>query len=550
MKFLKIMQENFISKLIAVFILSALSLAVCACSEKTPEQIAAENAKKTDIAVRRSKVFLFDEKPAQAIQMLEQVYQECGPSAILCEALADAYAQDGQLPSAAMFYDRAADLKNGDPELEINAAKCYEQSNLPDSAVKAYSKYLKSKPQDMVAWKAMAKCLEKQEKYQEALNAYLAALKAAGRNPTSAEAASIGVLFAKTGNVPQARRWLEAAYKATIPENIDTRREILLALISVYLAEKETVLLNATVEELDKMDPNLVKEKYPQLHAQLTEFFKNLKEAEDALKAEKAKKEAEEKAKKEAEEKAKKEAEEKAKKEAEEKAKKEAQDTMTKPEAENKETGGKSPTDAQQNKPAQPAAGTKDPKAAITETFSTPENEQIRDVEIKDAPSESTLKSAESSFDKLLELSKQSLSKGDARMAEQAAHRAIALDRNDTRGWRALAKAYELQNRDNDSYMAAREAYVRAPDDINATLFYLRNASRIQNNEIFLNSLYRAHEKFPNNVEILVGLARTYKLIGDNRNAKYFYNVFLNMAPKEHPLYQEMYDELEEILSK
>ena len=78
--------------------------------------------------------------------------------------------------------------------------------------------------------------------------------------------------------------------------------------------------------------------------------------------------------------------------------------------------------------------------------------------------------------------------------------------------------------------MAPREAYVRAPDDINATLFYLRNASRIQNNEIFLNSLYRAHEKFPNNVEILVGLARTYKLIGDNRNAKYFYNVFLNMA--------------------
>ncbi|MFR6032793.1 MAG: hypothetical protein ACLUKN_06185 [Bacilli bacterium] len=43
-----------------------------------------------------------------------------------------------------------------------------------------------------------------------------------------------------------------------------------------------------------------------------------------------------------------------------------------------------------------------------------------------------------------------------------------------------------------------------APDDINATLFYLRNASRIQNNEIFLNGLYRAHEKFPNNVEILV----------------------------------------------
>lgn len=548
MKFLKIMQENFTFKLIAIFLLSALSFGLCACSEKTPEQIAAENAKKTDIAVRRSKVFLFDEKPAQAIQMLEQVYQECGPSALLCEALADAYAQDGQLPSAAMFYDRAADLKNGDPELEINAAKCYEQSNLPDSAVKAYSKYLKSKPQDMVAWKAMAKCLEKQEKYQEALNAYLAALKAAGRNPTSAEAASIGILFTKIGNVPQARRWLEAAYKATIPENVDTRREILLSLLSVYLAEKETVLLNATVEELDKMEPNLVREKYPQLHAQLTEFFKNLKEAEEAIKAEKAKKEAEEK------EKAKKEAEEKAKKEAEEKAKKEAQEAKAISESAKKEENAGSQAEPEPGKPASPAQQTnsqppQDPKSAITETFSIAE-EQIRDVEIKDESPEDTLKSAEGSFEKLLELSKRSLAKGDAKTAEQAAHRAIAANRNDSQGWRALAKAYELQNRDSDSYMAAREAYVRAPDDINATLFYLRNASRIQNNEIFLNSLYRAHEKFPNNVEILVGLARTYKLIGDNRNAKYFYNVFLNMAPKEHPLYKEMYDELEELLSK
>ena len=548
MKFLKIMQENFTFKLIAIFLLSALSFGLCACSEKTPEQIAAENAKKTDIAVRRSKVFLFDEKPAQAIQMLEQVYQECGPSALLCEALADAYAQDGQLPSAAMFYDRAADLKNGDPELEINAAKCYEQSNLPDSAVKAYSKYLKSKPQDMVAWKAMAKCLEKQEKYQEALNAYLAALKAAGRNPTSAEAASIGILFTKIGNVPQARRWLEAAYKATIPENVDTRREILLSLLSVYLAEKETVLLNATVEELDKMEPNLVRAKYPQLHAQLTEFFKNLKEAEEALKAEKAKKEAQEK------EKAKKEAEEKAKKEAEEKAKKEAQEAKAISESAKKEENAGSQAAPEPGKPASPAQQTnsqppQDPKSAITEIFSIAE-EQIRDVEIKDESPEDTLKSAEGSFEKLLELSKRSLAKGDAKTAEQAAHRAIAANRNDSQGWRALAKAYELQNRDNDSYMAAREAYVRAPDDINATLFYLRNASRIQNNEIFLNSLYRAHEKFPNNVEILVGLARTYKLIGDNRNAKYFYNVFLNMAPKEHPLYKEMYDELEELLSK
>ncbi|MFR6032792.1 MAG: hypothetical protein ACLUKN_06180 [Bacilli bacterium] len=129
---------------------------------------------------------------------------------------------------------------------------------------------------------------------------------------------------------------------------MDTRREILLSLLSVYLAEKETVLLNATVEELDKMEPNLVREKYPQLHAQLTEFFKNLKEAEEALKAEKAKKEAQEK------EKAKKEAEEKAKKEAEEKAKKEAQEAKAISESAKKEENAGSQAAPEPGKPASP----------------------------------------------------------------------------------------------------------------------------------------------------------------------------------------------------
>lgn len=97
--------------------------------------------------------------------------------------------------------------------------------------------------------------------------------------------------------------------------------------------------------------------------------------------------------------------------------------------------------------------------------------------------------------------------------------------------------------------MAAREAYVRSPDDINSTLLYIRTASGVQNNEQFLNTLYRANRKFPNNSEIMLGLARTYKLIGDRPNAKYFYNAFLNGTPKEHPLYNEVSEEFEEYVA-
>ena len=38
-------------------------------------------------------------------------------------------------------------------------------------------------------------------------------------------------------------------------------------------------------------------------------------------------------------------------------------------------------------------------------------------------------------------------------------------------------------------------------------------------------------------------MARTYKLMGDKRNALFFYRHFLANTPKEHILYDEMEEE-------
>ena len=146
----------------------------------------------------------------------------------------------------------------------------------------------------------------------------------------------------------------------------------------------------------------------------------------------------------------------------------------------------------------------------------------------------------------LLEKCGNAIAEKNSVQAEKFAHLAIAENPAPEAAWRLLAKAYELTNRDEDSYMAAAEAYKRNPDDIDATLFYLRNASRVLNNEKFLNKVYRAYEKFPNNPEIWVDLARTYKLIGDRRNALFFFKHFLANTPKEHILYDEMQREYEE----
>ena len=394
-----------------------------------------------------------------------------------------------------------------------NAAKTYEQAGQFQSAARAYEKYLKLKPRDMIAWKSLSKCHEKMSKYQDALNASLEGVKKSERNPDTREACDIGNLFLKVGNAVQGRRWLEAALAATSEENRQTRADILKGLVAVYLAQRETAALEGAVAELDKTSPGFVKEKYPQLHGQLAEFRRKLKEAEDALKAAELKKA--EEAKKAEEEKRLAE-EKKAAEEAAEKAKKESESS------------------------GNPAAGPKDfadqaPKA--------------EGAELKDEAPKAKGEKKKSPVEELIEKTYALIAEKKPAEASKAGNLAVAEDRNSAAAWRALALAYDAEGRAFDSHMAAREAYVRSPDDINSTLLYIRTASGVQNNEQFLNTLYRANRKFPNNSEIMLGLARTYKLIGDRPNAKYFYNAFLNGTPKEHPLYNEVSEEFEEYVA-
>ena len=226
-----------------------------------------------------------------------------------------------------------------------------------------------------------------------------------------------------------------------------------------------------------------------------------LKKAEEAKKAEEEKRLAEEK---------------KAAEEAAEKAKKESESS------------------------GNPAAGPKDfadqaPKA--------------EGAELKDEAPKAKGEKKKSPVEELIEKTYALIAEKKPAEASKAGNLAVAEDRNSAAAWRALALAYDAEGRAFDSHMAAREAYVRSPDDINSTLLYIRTASGVQNNEQFLNTLYRANRKFPNNSEIMLGLARTYKLIGDRPNAKYFYNAFLNGTPKEHPLYNEVSEEFEEYVA-
>lgn len=511
---------------------AALAAVLAGCGEKTPEQIAEENKKTLSIAVKRAQVLMFENKYAQSAELLEEASRRCGDDATLCELLAYSYVRLGRGAEAAIFFEKASDISGGNAQLLVNAAKAYEQAGQFQSAIRAYEKYLKLKPRDMIAWKSMSKCLESLSNYREALNAYLEGLKKSERNPNTREACEIGNLFLKVGNAVQGRKWLEAALAATNDENIETRTEILTGLISVYLAQKETALLEDAVAKLDKIDPKIVDEKYPNLRAQLAEFRRKLKEAEDAVNAEKIAAE-----KREAEKKAQEGKAAKEKAQTEEKATEQS-------EPESSDAEGKNAEQA-----AQPAPESKPQESAKPAEDSQPADApEVKEAQISDEVAEDT--QPKTKLEKLVAQTYAQIADGKAAEASKSGNLAVAENRDSAQAWRALALAYDAEGRSFDSYMAARESYVRNPDDINATLLYIRTASGVQNNEQFLNTLYAARKKFPNNSEIMLGLARTYKLLGDKPNARFFYESFLNGTPKEHPLYDEVSEEFEKYIAE
>lgn len=478
-------------KIIFFAALAALSAVLCSCSRETPEQKQARLLREIDESVRSAQTLIFEEKFADAIELLEKAILNYGDNAKIYETLAYAYSGDKKFEMAGMFFEKAGDFDDSNPDLYLNAATSYEQANAIPAATNAYKKYLQKVPNSFLALKKLALCLEKQDMFEEALNAYFSSIKNSKRSPTSDEAASIGSLFVKIKNYAQAKRWLEAALGATLPENVKTRSAIYAAMIEMYLNQKDMANLQKAHDELAKINPELLNSRWPDLTKQLADYNQKLKDAEEAIKKANEAKILEEKRL--AEEKAKAEAEEKAKQKAEEErlAAIKASEEIAKEEQINE----------------------------VSEPVLTPEERQRRD------------------FDEKFE-------DGDFANAERVAQNMVAKDPTSSDAWRRLSKTYTARGKNRDAFYAAREAMRNSPDDVSETLLYLSTASKILNNETYLDEIYKAKERFPNNCEIMLGLARTYALVGNRAEAQYAYEQFFKLADSEHPLRQQATEEL------
>lgn len=537
-----------------------VAVALCACGEKSPEEIAQTNKRKAELAVRRAQVMSAENKNAQAVEMLETAYRELGALPNVCEALGNALAQEGKTDSAGVFYEQAFDGDNSRLDLLVFAANAYEQTSNWDAAEQAYLKYLAKKNDDPSAHKHLAKIYQKQGNFEKSLNEYMAMLKTAKRNPDTAEAAVIGGLFFKIGNTAQAKLWLESALKVTLPENTATRREIYTNLIGVYLQKKDMAGLESAIKGLDAIDPEIVNEKFPTLKAQLAEFKHRLAEAEAAM--DKDRRVAETERASQAEEKQKDEEREalaRAEKEGEEaekaleqkrtsqeggidaavveKQSAPEQQPETKPTpavaapaptpANDKPDGDKpaenKPADSSPEKSESAALNEIAPASATNAEQSAPAQPAV-EVAASPAPAEET------DFARDVRLALEALAKEDKPNALLYAEKAIADNPQNSASWSVAARAYEINGRRNDAYLAAKEAFLCNAADPEVARTFLRLSQIDQPKENFLKDSLSVYAKLSDDPEVVYYLANAYLKNADAERAAKFFKKYAELG--------------------
>lgn len=567
-------------KLIKILAYTAVAaLLMCACGEKSPEELERANQKKSELAVRRAQVMIAENKLDDAIAMLENAYSECGANTLVCETLANVFAQKGQTASAGMFYELAYDSDNSRPEMLVFAANAYEATDSIDAAVNAYEKYVEKKPEDADIRKKLSAAYEKQGKYREALDSLNAFLKLSKRPPDTSEAAVIGRLYIGLKDIKNAKLWLETALKVTLPENTQTRKEIGLSLIRVYRAEKDANKLEEIVAMLDAIDRKLVNDKYPTLKANIAEYKHIQSEEKIKAEAKKAREEAEA---------AQKEVEMQnaaAKKQVEDEKKALAQSTAAKQNAQEGKSGEEiidlTPEDAKNN--AAPAekkvndgsATPNTPKESKTTAPSEkadggavpaqgetggsndkdvaktiPEGQKAKTgepaaIENHPLPPQEPLqeqKKQPADFDVYALEAEKAIKASDGQNALVYANKAISERIDSAKAWQLMARAYELNGSIDNACLAANEAYLINPSDENA-IFLLGLLQKNKNAQNFLTRALSLYDKHKANAEFDYWLACAYRDNSDEANARKYFEKYAksNPADKEHKRQAEEY---------
>ena len=226
---------------------------------------------------------------AEALNILEELASQYPNDIGILNSMGQIYTAEGDTTMAAFFLEQAYLQSPEDTELLFKTYLSLEATNQP--AGHLLEKLTTQAPEAMTPelWVRLGEIRQAANEVQPALDAYLKGVDPDKRKPSLETAAAIGQLFVKAGNLPQAEKWLEIAADNDDPNALTA----LFPLLEVNLRQKDWAGAEATITQLDKQFPGAVEASQWQ---QQSQELKRWRAAQDEMKANRARAEAEEKA--------------------------------------------------------------------------------------------------------------------------------------------------------------------------------------------------------------------------------------------------------------
>ncbi|MEZ5275854.1 MAG: tetratricopeptide repeat protein [Opitutaceae bacterium] len=187
------------SRNVRIFALAAVFLLAAGCASR--DEVFNRELQKANTMVNEGDF-------AGAIEILVPLNEERPNTKPVVEALAFAYAGNGDHTLAAWHMIQLADLDPAQTDLRLLAAESLETAGDPVSAIEQYRLYVKSNTQDASAWQHLAELCRSTGDPRGAIEALLACQTL---EPSAETAFTLGDLFRSLNNLPQAQVWYATA---------------------------------------------------------------------------------------------------------------------------------------------------------------------------------------------------------------------------------------------------------------------------------------------------------------------------------------------------
>jgi tetratricopeptide (TPR) repeat protein len=516
---------------------------------------------------------------AQALELLETLSAQYPNDIEILNSIGQIYAAEGDTSMAAFFLEQAYLQAPDDIERLFQAYQSLEAAKQP--AGHLLETLSTQAPEAMTPdlWIRLGQIRHAENKLQASLDAYLKGVDPEKAKPSSEVAASIGQLFVKVGNLPQAEAWLEMAADSDDPNALTA----LFGLLEINLRQEDWAGAEAIIAQLDKQFPGAVEaSQWQQARKDLVRW----RTTQDAMQAKLAKAEAEkiaaeanaetvtlaetEAAQREAIDQGSADNKTTGEGKAQVIADLEAAEAMANapaieteiPEGEAVQAGSQainfdpsiviepadpeitfevsydpaptagSTTDSVDNNPADESSTAMPPAPADL-------TQAVPPVEMNTAAEPIRPSERPRTIEELLADAEMAELDRDFTSAIRQYWAAINIANNRAEIWNLLSRAYLVDGQLNNAETAALEAVRLEPSVVAYTLDYLRVAQRTKEPVAFLAQLETAYDRFPDSPEITLSLARAHERISEQtETARNLYLQFIDIAPN-HPLVPE-----------